>query len=107
MTKIRSFGIVLAAAAGIALAGGGLASAQDETPAGTGSAEALPALIELLSTGSAGAGTETPAGNTAQAIQDEEPGTGSAEGLPALLQALITGSAGAETPGTGAGAGTN
>lgn len=100
MTKIRSFGFAFAAAAGIVIAGSGIAAAQEggETP-GTGSAESLPALIELLSTGSAGAGGG--AEETATPIQDEEPGTGSAEGLPALIQALITGSAGTEAPAGG------
>ncbi|MET8774036.1 hypothetical protein ABZV58_03310 [Nocardia sp. NPDC004654] len=85
MKIIRSFGFAFAAAAGIVLAGSGLATADD-----TGSAESLTTLAELLATGSAG---ETkPTGN--------ETGTGSAESLAPLLELLATGSAG-ETKPTG------
>ncbi|MFI7001330.1 hypothetical protein [Nocardia sp. NPDC050175] len=66
MSKIRVFGVVFAASAGIILAGSGLASAADTGSAslsadakrnvvdeGTGSSAVLVDLIKALSTGSA------------------------------------------------------
>ncbi|QBS42007.1 MULTISPECIES: hypothetical protein [unclassified Nocardia] len=57
MSKIRVFGVVFAATAGIILAGSGLASAQTGgggTAPETGSAAAITELAKLLATGSAG-----------------------------------------------------
>ncbi|MFI9405297.1 hypothetical protein [Nocardia sp. NPDC052316] len=58
MSKIRVFGVVFAATAGIILAGSGLASAQTNGGGGTapetGSAAAITELAKLLATGSAG-----------------------------------------------------
>ncbi|WP_280500847.1 hypothetical protein [Nocardia farcinica] len=91
--KIRTFGIALVAAAGLVLAGAGAATAEETPATGAGSAEALPALLELLSSGS----SEAPAGEVA----DETPvDTGSAQLLPALLELLSSGSSAApgETP---------
>ncbi|CAM4519642.1 hypothetical protein NONI108955_41385 [Nocardia ninae] len=64
MSKIRVFGVVFAATAGIILAGSGLASAGTDSGSGTGSAKTdtatesgsatiLGDLLKLLSTGSA------------------------------------------------------
>ncbi|WP_040739834.1 hypothetical protein [Nocardia tenerifensis] len=65
MSKIRVFGVVFAATAGIALAGSGLASADTGTGSGTGSAKTGAAdtdtgsatliidLLKLITTGSA------------------------------------------------------
>lgn len=75
MSKMRVFGVVLAAAAGVVLAGSGLATAGaapsvtvqpgisvqpvigvgEPDPNGTGSSSALVDLIKALTTGSAGA----------------------------------------------------
>ncbi|WP_069163006.1 hypothetical protein [Nocardia altamirensis] len=91
MSKLRVFGVVLAAS-GIILAGSGMAAAanlplEPASPAAvagedTGSAK----LLEGLATGSKGktAGTEET--------------TGSATGSAALLTALATGSAGKPAP---------
>ncbi|MEV6556589.1 hypothetical protein AB0M22_12795 [Nocardia sp. NPDC051756] len=75
MSKMRVFGVVLAAAAGVVIAGSGLATAGaapsvtvqpgisvqpvigvgEPDPSGTGSSSALVDLIKALTTGSAGA----------------------------------------------------
>ncbi|ONM47627.1 hypothetical protein [Nocardia donostiensis] len=65
MNKIRTFGLAFAAAAGLMLAGAGVAAAEPDagggtTPVDTGSAEIVTSLVELLATGSSGADT-TPA----------------------------------------------
>jgi len=85
MSKIRVFGVAMAAAAGIAVLGAGAANAEESAPS-TGSAD-LTALLGALTSGS----SET------EEVVEEEPGTGSAEGLAALLAQLTSGSAG-ETP---------
>ncbi|GAA5102701.1 hypothetical protein [Nocardia iowensis] len=57
MSKIRVFGLVFAATAGIVMAGSGLASAQDTgttPPVETGSATLIVDLAKLLATGSSG-----------------------------------------------------
>lgn len=107
MKKFCTLGFGIAIAAGLAMFGTGVATAQEpETGGGqeettTGSADGLAALLESLATGSAGTDTET---EDATAINEEEDetgtDTGSASGLAALLEALTTGSAGAEEPET-------
>lgn len=97
MRKVRTFGFAFAAVAGIVMAGSGTAFAEGETtPVDTGSAAVLPALVEALSTGSAGAGGGEPA-NTSEGETPVD--TGSASLAPTLAELLATGSAGA---GTGA-----
>ncbi|WP_431954166.1 hypothetical protein [Nocardia lijiangensis] len=55
MKIIRSFGFAFAAAAGIVMAGSGLASANNGTDTvDTGSAELATTLVEALATGSGG-----------------------------------------------------
>ncbi|MFD6392821.1 hypothetical protein [Nocardia sp. NPDC060259] len=108
MKKFRTLGFGIAIAAGLAMFGTGVATAQEpETGGGqeettTGSADGLAALLESLATGSAGA--EEPATEDATAINEDEDetgaDTGSASGLAALLEALTSGSAGAEEPET-------
>ncbi|MEV0080516.1 hypothetical protein AB0H58_29255 [Nocardia neocaledoniensis] len=106
MKKFRTLGFGIVVAAGLAMFGTGVATAEDTTPpatgggteteAGTGSADGLAALLEALTTGSAGA--EEP---ETDPVADEEPvETGSAEGLAAALQGLLAGSSAAEEPET-------
>lgn len=82
MSKIRVFGVAIAAVASVTVLGAGVASAEE--PA-TGSA----ALLEQLSSGT----------GATEPVVEEEPATGSAEGLDlaALLTQLTTGTAAAET----------
>ncbi|WP_378734713.1 hypothetical protein [Nocardia brasiliensis] len=56
MSKIRVFGLVFAATAGIVMAGSGLASAETGTtpPVETGSASVIVDLAKALATGSSG-----------------------------------------------------
>ncbi|MGW6423497.1 hypothetical protein ACWF82_12540 [Nocardia sp. NPDC055053] len=110
MKKFRTLGFGIAIAAGLAIFGTGVATAQEpETGGGqeeatTGSADGLAALLESLATGSAGADTDTETDADGDTGTEPEPetgaDTGSASGLAALLEALATGSAGAEEPET-------
>ncbi|APE37690.1 hypothetical protein BOX37_31345 [Nocardia mangyaensis] len=86
MKKIRTLGLGIALAAGMVLLGTGVSAAEETS---TGSAEGLAAVLESLSSGSAGEDATDP-----DAISEEEASTGSAEGIAALLKALTTGSAG-------------
>ncbi|MFD6219235.1 hypothetical protein [Nocardia asteroides] len=118
MNKLRTLGVGLAVAAGIALFGAGTATAEE-----TGSAESVTTILEALTSGSAGAtdptdpgtggGTTDPGtgGGTTptskkSAIADEAE-TGSSDTLAAILEALSSGSGGGATdptdPGTGGG----
>ncbi|WP_280340863.1 hypothetical protein [Nocardia neocaledoniensis] len=97
MKKFRTLGFGIVVAAGLAMFGTGVATAEETTP-DTGSAT----LLESLSSGSAG--TEATDKAKVKAIEETDPeaDTGSATGLAALLEALTTGSAGAEEPATDA-----
>lgn len=116
MKKLRTLGLGIVLAAGMAIFGAGVATAEEpstgsaeiltsgsaddadaiteeDAEVDTGSAQGLAALLEALISGSAGGDDAD-----ADAITEEDvetPGTGSSEGLVALLQALTTGSAGA------------
>ncbi|MFD3744801.1 hypothetical protein [Nocardia sp. NPDC058633] len=109
MKKIRTLGFGIVIAAGMAMFGTGVATADDTATGGTqeetttGSADGLAEFLQALTTGSAGA--EDPATDAGDAISDDATGddgtaveTGSAEGLAAALEALLSGSAGAEEP---------
>ncbi len=91
MKKFRTLGFGIVVAAGLAMFGTGVATAEETTP-DTGSAT----LLESLSSGSAGAEATDKAKVKAIEETDPEADTGSATGLAALLEALTTGSAGAE-----------
>ncbi|MFJ2666220.1 hypothetical protein ACIO14_17905 [Nocardia fluminea] len=117
MKKIRtlSFGIVIAA--GMAMFGTGIATADEVPPAATepatgdeattGSADSLAAILKALTTGSAAAEdpSDTDPGTGTEVAEETDPGTGgtgdeastgSADSLAAILKALTTGSAAEE-----------
>ncbi|MFI6571033.1 hypothetical protein [Nocardia fluminea] len=117
MKKIRtlSFGIVIAA--GMAMFGTGIATADEVPPAATdpatggeattGSADSLAAILRALTTGSAAAEdpADTDPGTGTEVADETDPGTGgtgdeastgSADSLAAILKALTTGSAAEE-----------
>ncbi|PKV78880.1 hypothetical protein ATK86_3263 [Nocardia fluminea] len=119
MKKIRtlSFGIVIAA--GMAMFGTGIATADEVPPAATdpatgdeattGSADSLAAILKALTTGSAAAedpaDTDPGTGTGTEVADETDPGTGgtgdeastgSADSLAAILKALTTGSAAEE-----------
>ncbi|MGW6119306.1 hypothetical protein ACWFRF_09690 [Nocardia sp. NPDC055165] len=118
MKKIRTLGFGIVIAAGMAVFGTGVATADEVPPvvtepgtggtgeeATTGSAGSLAAILKALTSGSSAA--EDPADTeTGTEVADEtEPGTGgtgddastgSADSLAAILKALTSGSAAAE-----------
>ncbi|MFF2085477.1 hypothetical protein ACFVVM_17015 [Nocardia sp. NPDC058176] len=91
MKKLRTLGLGIVLAAGMVLLGTGVSAAEEPS---TGSAEGLAAVLESLSSGSAG--DDATDGDDVSEKEETEASTGSAEGLAALLEALISGSAGGD-----------